>query len=175
MSAAIVIFPHQLYPNHPALEKGNVVYMVETDLYFTQYTFHISKLVLLRMSMQRYAEKLIKNDKNGLILEAGCGNGRLLQYYHNRGFQIVGIDFISSSIKKLKDKDDSLNVFEMRIDKMNFPNKMYLDGAQVSGTETTEVFNPATEEKIVTVASASLKEVEIALLSAKKAFQKILA
>ena len=54
---------------------------------------------------------------------------------------------------------------------MNFPNMMYLDGAQVSGTETTEVFNPATEEKIVTVASASLKEVEIALLSAKKAFQ----
>ena len=54
---------------------------------------------------------------------------------------------------------------------MNFPNKMYLDGAQVSGTETTEVFNPATEEKIVTVSSASLKEVEIALLSAKKAFQ----
>ena len=73
----------------------------------------------------KYAEKLIKNDKNGLILEAGCGNGRLLQYYHNRGFQIVGIDFISSSIKKLKDKDDSLNVFEMRIDKMNFPNNHF--------------------------------------------------
>ena len=61
MSAATVIFPHQLYPNQPALDKGNVVYMVETDLYFTQFTFHISKLVLLRLSMQRYAEKLIKN------------------------------------------------------------------------------------------------------------------
>ena len=53
---------------------------------------------------------------------------------------------------------------------MNFPNKMYLDGAQVSGTETTKVFSPATEEQIVTVASASFKEVEIALLSAKEAF-----
>ena len=42
---------------------------------------------------------------------------------------------------------------------MNFPNMMYLDGAQVELNNRS--FNPATEEQIVTVASASLKEVEI--------------
>jgi succinate-semialdehyde dehydrogenase/glutarate-semialdehyde dehydrogenase len=53
---------------------------------------------------------------------------------------------------------------------MKFPNKMYINGTQMAGTEFTKVFNPATEQEIATVASASLKEVEIALFSAKAAF-----
>ncbi len=57
----------------------------------------------------KYAELTIK-DKKGKILEAGCGAGRILRYYHNLGYEIIGIDYIETAIKKLKDSDPSLNI-----------------------------------------------------------------
>ncbi len=48
----------------------------------------------------KYAKKVII-DKKGLILEAGCGAGRVLNYYYKLGYKVVGIDFISEVIKKI--------------------------------------------------------------------------
>ncbi len=48
-------------------------------------------------------------EKNKLILEAGCGAGRILRYYHNKGYKIIGIDFIKEAIDKLKEKDSTLD------------------------------------------------------------------
>lgn len=53
-----LVFPHQLYKSHPALEKGRVVYLVEDPLYFRQYPFHKKKLVLHRASMKSYSNQL---------------------------------------------------------------------------------------------------------------------
>ena len=55
----------------------------------------------------KYAQMTVK-DKSGKILEAGCGAGRILRYYHDRGYDIVGIDFIDVAIRKLKEIDPSL-------------------------------------------------------------------
>jgi SAM-dependent methyltransferase len=44
------------------------------------------------------------------ILEAGCGNGRLLRYFHQLGYKITGIDFIEAAIRKIKDLDGGLDV-----------------------------------------------------------------
>jgi len=52
--AVTLIFPHQLYKQHPALDKSRHVYMVEEALYFAQYPFHQHKLTLHRASMQYY-------------------------------------------------------------------------------------------------------------------------
>ena len=68
----------------------------------------------------KYSEKLVNNDKEGTILEAGCGNGRLLKYYHNKGYDIHGIDFIDSAVKKLKKSDNSLKVDKMSIFNTSF-------------------------------------------------------
>lgn len=57
----------------------------------------------------KYAEMVVK-DKNGVILEAGCGAGRLMRYYKDRGYNIVGIDFIEGAIAKLKEIDPTLKV-----------------------------------------------------------------
>ena len=57
----------------------------------------------------KYAE-LIINNKNNKILEAGCGAGRILRSYHNRGYDIVGFDYIGIAIEKLKKIDSSLHV-----------------------------------------------------------------
>lgn len=73
----------------------------------------------------KYSENLIKNDKHNSILEAGCGNGRLLKYYHNNGYDIFGIDFIDSAVKKLKKSDNSLKVEKMSIFNTNFTDNKF--------------------------------------------------
>lgn len=55
----------------------------------------------------KYAQMTVR-DKAGKILEAGCGAGRILRYYHDRGYDIVGIDFIDVAIRKLKEIDPTL-------------------------------------------------------------------
>ena len=47
----------------------------------------------------KYAKQIIQ-DENGKILEAGCGAGRILRYFHNQNSDIFGIDFIESAIAK---------------------------------------------------------------------------
>ena len=55
-----LIFPHQLFQHHPALQKPNTVYLVEEWLFFKQYKFHKQKIILHRASMQYYKHWLQK-------------------------------------------------------------------------------------------------------------------
>jgi deoxyribodipyrimidine photolyase-related protein len=57
-----VIFPHQLFQNHPGLQKNAAVYLVEEWLFFKQYNFHQQKLILHRASMKFY-ESWLKNQQ----------------------------------------------------------------------------------------------------------------
>ncbi len=58
MTDITLIFPHQLYEDHPALKKERKVVMVEDSLFFLQYNFHKMKLVLHRASMRHYKKEL---------------------------------------------------------------------------------------------------------------------
>ena len=53
-----LIFPHQLFHEHPALQKKAPVYLIEEELFFKQYSFHPQKLILHKASMQAYAADL---------------------------------------------------------------------------------------------------------------------
>jgi len=57
----------------------------------------------------KYAEVAINFEK-GRILEAGCGAGRILRYYKNKGNDIVGVDYIYSPLAKLRIVDPGLNL-----------------------------------------------------------------
>ncbi|MFM2199442.1 MAG: hypothetical protein RLZZ505_2874, partial [Verrucomicrobiota bacterium] len=62
MSAALV-FPHQLFAEHPAIEHGRPVFLAEDPLFFGNdkhhpVAFHKQKLVLHRASMRAYADEL---------------------------------------------------------------------------------------------------------------------
>lgn len=61
MSSATLIFPHQLFVNHPCVFKEGTVYLIEEWLFFKQYNFHQQKLVLHRASMKKYADYLSNN------------------------------------------------------------------------------------------------------------------
>lgn len=60
MSSVTMIFPHQLFKAHPALDLRRSVYLVEEWLFLRQYNFHKQKLVLHRASMKFYADWLTK-------------------------------------------------------------------------------------------------------------------
>ncbi|NTW68486.1 MAG: class I SAM-dependent methyltransferase [Chlorobiaceae bacterium] len=67
----------------------------------------------------KYAQMTVKN-KEGKILEAGCGAGRVLRYYHDRGYDILGFDFIDVAIKKLKEIDPTLQAEVGDITRLRF-------------------------------------------------------
>ena len=53
-NAVTIIFPHQLFKHHPAVDKRRKVYLIEEELFFNQYNFNKKKLVLHRASMKYY-------------------------------------------------------------------------------------------------------------------------
>lgn len=57
----------------------------------------------------KYAEQAVTAN-DGAILEAGCGAGRILRYYHENGYNITGIDFIDVAVEKLRSVDPTLKV-----------------------------------------------------------------
>ena len=71
----------------------------------------------------KYSNLLIKS--KGKILEAGCGPGRVLRYYHKKGFDIYGVDFVESIILKLKNEDATLKVSAQNILNLDFGNEFF--------------------------------------------------
>ncbi|MRJ75867.1 cryptochrome/photolyase family protein [Aeromicrobium sp. SMF47] len=53
-----LVSPHQLFVEHLEAPAGTIFVLVEDDLFFRQYRFHVQKLVLHRASMRRFATKL---------------------------------------------------------------------------------------------------------------------
>ncbi len=54
MTQITLVFPHQLFQQHPSLDKGRPVVLVEECLFFRQYRFHRQKLCFHRATMQFY-------------------------------------------------------------------------------------------------------------------------
>jgi deoxyribodipyrimidine photolyase-related protein len=73
MPAATVIFPHQLFLDHPGLKEDNPVYLVEDPLFFHdphyQIYFHKKKLMLHRASMKSYQDYLSHSGYEVLYLK----------------------------------------------------------------------------------------------------------
>jgi deoxyribodipyrimidine photolyase-related protein len=85
---ATIIFPHQLFPQHPALVTGQVVYLVEEWLFFHQYRFHQQKLLLHRATMQMYADYLTQQGYELRYIpatNAECDLQKLLPIIANAG------------------------------------------------------------------------------------------
>lgn len=55
-----LIYPHQLFESIAILRSYEVV-LIEESLFFTQYAFHVQKLILHRASMKQYAQRLIES------------------------------------------------------------------------------------------------------------------
>ena len=58
MKTASIIFPHQLFEEHPALAPGRPIFLVESKLLFAYQNFHKQKLVYHRATMKTYQHHL---------------------------------------------------------------------------------------------------------------------
>ena len=94
MNSCTLIFPHQLFRQHPALDKSRAVWLVEEFLFFRQYRFHQQKIMFHRASMKAYAHFLIRegyevnyidnNDKRSdirVLIGELSNRGPVLLYY----------------------------------------------------------------------------------------------
>lgn len=72
----------------------------------------------------KYAQAAIA-DRDVPILEAGCGAGRILRYYHQLGYDITGIDYIQVAIDKLRDVDATLKVDTGNITELDFADEQF--------------------------------------------------
>jgi len=55
--SAAIVYPHQLWGKNPAVAAAEIVVLVEDPLFFTQYQFHVQKLVLHRASMTEFMQR----------------------------------------------------------------------------------------------------------------------
>jgi deoxyribodipyrimidine photolyase-related protein len=88
MQAVTIIFPHQLFKKHPAVEAGRRVVLVEETLFFNQYNFHQQKLILHRASMKSYAHFLQQQQIEVTYIDASSPNSdvrKLLAQLHQQG------------------------------------------------------------------------------------------
>lgn len=71
MNEIVIIFPHQLFKQHPAVTTARTVYLIEETLFFNQYNFHKQKIILHRASMKAYEDYLLKKKIAVQYIEAG--------------------------------------------------------------------------------------------------------
>ncbi len=62
MNEATLVFPHQLFKHHPAMQVRRQVYLVEEWLFFRQYNLHKQKLILHRSGMKFYEKYLLEDN-----------------------------------------------------------------------------------------------------------------
>lgn len=93
MNEITLIFPDQLYEEHPGLNKKRKVVLAEEFLYFRVQNFHFQKLVMMRAAMRAYAFEL-----------------------RNKGYQVEYID--STALQKRGALFEALS--KMRVDIIHF-------------------------------------------------------
>ena len=54
----VLIFPHQLFEYHPALAQDRYIFIVEHPRYFTDFNFHVQKIVLHRAGCKALYNRL---------------------------------------------------------------------------------------------------------------------
>jgi deoxyribodipyrimidine photolyase-related protein len=67
---AALIYPHQLFSQHPAARAGGICFLIEDPLFFTQYPFHRQKIMLHRASMKAYARELAGQKKQVVYVDS---------------------------------------------------------------------------------------------------------
>jgi deoxyribodipyrimidine photolyase-related protein len=58
VTTAQLVLPHQLFVEHLEADADTVMVLVEPDLFFRQFAFHVHKLVLHRATMRSFEERL---------------------------------------------------------------------------------------------------------------------
>jgi len=91
MTEVTLVFPHQLFETHPALNFQRPVILVEDYLFFRLQNFHKQKLVLMRASMKFYASFLAAQGHEVIYVEATqlTKRGSLTKFLSEKNYQKI--------------------------------------------------------------------------------------
>lgn len=120
---ATLIFPHQLFREHPGLLQERKVYLIEEPLFFGDYhyqlNFHKKKLVLHRASLKYYQDLLEEQDYQVVYIDYPPHQDREYLFSHLEKEKIdtlYWVDVVDWALeKRLKNncKDKDINYIEM--------------------------------------------------------------
>ena len=65
-----LIFPNQLFEDHPLLKNGGDVYLIEEHLFFREFHFHKQKIAFHRATMKSFQKYLEKNGAKVIYIES---------------------------------------------------------------------------------------------------------
>jgi deoxyribodipyrimidine photolyase-related protein len=104
MMTVTIIFPHQLFEKHPALDTDSFIYLIEESLFFKQYKFHKQKLVFHRASMKFYEKYLVDRNYNVKYIESSSDLSdvrKLIPQLKNKGIsEIHFADVVDNWLEK---------------------------------------------------------------------------
>lgn len=127
MNEATLVYPHQLFHQHPAIKAGREVYLIEDPLFFSQYRFHRQKLMLHRASMKRYESELKIRKR--------------ITHYVDRAQVRISSDIASilskAGIKKVHWVDPEDNYLQRRV-----PNALAAHGIQIDTVTNPNFLTP---------------------------------
>jgi deoxyribodipyrimidine photolyase-related protein len=112
-NAITLVFPHQLFRHHPAIDGKRTVYLIEETLFFNQFRFHKQKIILHRATLKMYEAGLIKKKINTVYIEAVnplCDVRLLMAHLAEKGIthiymaQVVD-DWLSRRLQKAASKN----------------------------------------------------------------------
>ena len=66
-----LIFPNQLFEDHPLLENGGEIYLMEEHLFFQEFKFHKQKIAFHRATMKNFKKYLEKKGAKVIYIETG--------------------------------------------------------------------------------------------------------
>ena len=132
MSAEVsIIFPNQLFKEHPAIKSNRPVYLLEEWHFFNQYNFHKEKLVLHRASMKFYEAFLKEQGHIVYYIESIEIQNRcellIKQLHANNVTHIHIVDTVDNwLLRKIKSICDLMGVELTIYDSPNFLNDLQL-------------------------------------------------
>ncbi len=70
-------------------------------------------------------KELEKHLSRGIVLDAGCGEGRTLQLLEQRGYQVVGTDLSKQCLLRAQSKNPFLALVSARLEFLPFPSESF--------------------------------------------------
>ena len=93
MKEATLIYPHQLFIQSPAIQKGRRILLIEESLILSHNPIHYQKLIFHKLSLDAYGEHLKKTGHHvdRLTIERYPKTADVFEYLIKEGIQVIHV------------------------------------------------------------------------------------
>ena len=131
-----LIFPHQLFLNHPIDLSNGITLLIEEELFLNQYKFHKQKIAFHRASMKAYLELLVSKGIKCEYINAKDEDSDIRRLIQNRAAKTTKVHYVDPCDyllnRRLKREGNKAG-----IELVEYPSPSFLNGPG-----DLEYFNP---------------------------------